>query len=107
MKNLEPGSEYEFCDDDGDGIVSDEELARHERFHKMDNEVKKEGQIRLMAWFALWGLMLYPSAIVLTDWVGLERAGDLLADIDPTYFVSVGGLTACFFGMEAYTKKKS
>lgn len=105
-KQLEPDSVYGSYDDDGDGVVSDAELSRHERFLKIENEDKKEDQIRLMAWFALAGLLLYPVAIVLADLFGLETAGNLLSDIAPTYFVSVSGLTACFFGMQAYTKGK-
>lgn len=105
-KMLEPNSEYASLDADGDGVVSDEELSLHERFLKIENEDKKEDQIRLMAWFALAGLLLYPVAIVFADLYDLNTAGTLLSDIAPTYFVSVSGLTACFFGMQAYTKGK-
>ena len=42
QKKLEPGSEYEKYDLDGDGIVTDEELALDEKIMRLDNEDKKQ-----------------------------------------------------------------
>ena len=41
------------------------EIAEFEHKRKMqENEDKKEDQIRAMAWFALWGMLLYPILIL-------------------------------------------
>ena len=61
QKKLEKGSEYEKYDLDGDGIVTDEELEMDEKLMRLDNEDKKEDAQRWMAWFALLGMLLYPS----------------------------------------------
>lgn len=113
-KSLQDRSIYEKLDLDGDGIVSDEEMARareiEEFEHRMarhENEDKKEDQIRSMAWFALWGMLIYPVGIVVADIIGYETTGELLANIAPTYFVAISGLVAAFFGATAYTKSKS
>ena len=71
---------------------------------RAENEDAKEDQIRKMAWFALWGLLVYPLGIILADIVGYETTGELLADIAPTYFVAIAGLVGAFFGAQAYTK---
>ena len=107
QKKLEPSSQYEHFDKDGDGIVTDEELAMEREMMRAENEDKKEDQIRRMAWFALWGMLVYPIGIVIADIIGYETTGQLLADIAPTYFVAISALVASFFGAQAYTKSKS
>ena len=105
-KTLEPGSQFEKFDADGDGVVTDEEMAQMERMLKIENDDKKEDQIRAMAWFALLGMLLYPFSIVLTSYLGLESAAQIVGDIAPTYFVAISALVAAFFGAQAYTKGK-
>ena len=107
QKRLEAGSQYEHFDKDGDGIVSDEEFALEREMMRADNEDKKEDQIRRMAWFALLGLLLYPAGIFVTTFLGQLQAAALIADIAPTYFVSVSALVGAFFGAQAYQKAAS
>ena len=107
QKTLEVGSKYDHFDKDGDGIITDEEFALEREMMRADNEDKKEDQIRLMAWFALWGMLLYPSGILLTAMLGYETAANLIADIAPTYFVAISALVAAFFGATAYAKSKT
>ena len=113
-KTLEKGSLFEHLDADGDGIITDEEMARAKEIaefeHKramQQNEDAKEDQIRKMAWFALWGMLLYPSGILVTAMLGYDTAANLISAIAPTYFVAIAGLVAAFFGAQAYTKSKS
>ena len=118
-KNTEPkvlaaDSIYAHLDTDGDGIITDEEMARAKEIaefeHKrkmQENEDAKEDQIRQMAWFALWGMLLYPVLILVTSIFGVEDAAQLIGDIAPTYFVAIAGLVAAFFGANAYGKAKS
>jgi FtsH-binding integral membrane protein len=112
-KTLSPDSIYAQLDTDGDGIITDEEMSRAKEIaafeHKrkmQDNEDKKEDQIRAMAWFALWGMLLYPITIIITSFLGQATAAQLVSDIAPTYFVAIAGLVAAFFGAQAYTKGK-
>src|SRR6056300_679978 len=113
-KTLSPDSIYAHLDTDGDGVITNEEMesvkeiAEYEHMRKMqENEDKKEDQIRAMAWFALWGMLLYPVLILATSIFGVEDAATLIADIAPTYFVAIAGLVAAFFGAQAYSKGKS
>jgi len=113
-KVLQEGSLYAYLDADGDGVITDEEMARAKEIAEFDhkrkmqeNEDAKEDQIRQMAWFALWGMLLYPITIILTSILGQEDASQLIADIAPTYFVAIAGLVAAFFGAQAYSKGKA
>lgn len=106
QKKLEPNSEYEKYDLDGDGIVTDEELDMDERLMRLDNEDKKQDAQRNMAWFALFGMLLYPALVVLSIWSGLDKAASVLGDMAPTYFVSVAAIVAAFYGKEALASRK-
>ena len=111
-KKLEPDSKWAHLDKDGDCIVSDKEIAMEERMIEledmrsdMENEDKKQDAQRNMAWFALAGMLLYPFAVVLAVWVGLDQAGKILGDMAAVYFVSVAAIVAAFYGKEALAKK--
>lgn len=113
-KTLDPDSIYAHLDTDGDGVITDEEMSRAKEIaefeHKrkmQENEDKKEDQIRQMAWFALWGMLLYPVLILVTSTFGIDSAASIIGDIAPTYFVAIAGLVAAFFGAQAYSKGKS
>ena len=106
QKKLEPGSEYDKYDLDGDGIVTDEEFEMDQKLMRMENEDKKEDAQRHMAWFALFGMLLYPSLVVLSVLMSIDKAATVLGDMAPTYFVSVAAIVAAFFGKEAYVKSK-
>ena len=105
-KVLTSDSVLNEADLDGDGIVSNDELNKHERILRIENEDKKEDAQRNMACFALFGMLLYPFAVVLAAWMGLSGASDILGDMAPTYFVSVAALVAAYYGKEAYVKGK-
>jgi hypothetical protein len=111
-KTLEVGSEFEHLDADGDGVITDDEMARAREIaefkHKQvlrENEDKKQDAQRGMAWFALFGMLLYPAAIIATSWFGIDNAAGVLGDMAPTYFVSVAAIVAAFYGTQAYAAK--
>ena len=113
QKKLQKGSEYSHLDLDGDGIVTDEELEMDEKMLRlqdmksdMENEDKKEDAQRMMAWFALFGMLLYPALVVVSIWAKMEQAATVLGNMAPTYFVSVAAIVAAFYGKEAYAKSK-
>lgn len=111
-KKLEIGSKYAGLDKDGDGIVSDNEMMMEERMIEledkrsdMENEDKKQDAQRAMAWFALFGMLLYPFAVVIAVLIGLDKAASILGDMAPTYFVSVAAIVAAFYAKEVMGKK--
>lgn len=113
QKKLEPESEYNKYDIDGDGVVTDEELDMDERMLRlqdmksdMENEDKKQDAQRNMAWFALFGMLLYPALVVFSIWYELSQAAEVLGDMAPTYFVSVAAIVAAFYGKEALSARR-
>ena len=102
-KTLEANSKYAKYDSDGDGVVSDEEFEMDQKLVRLENEDKKSDAQRGMAWFALFGMLLYPFAVVLATWLGLASAADILGNMAPTYFVSVAAIVAAFYAKEAFS----
>ena len=87
--------------------LTDEELEMDAKMMRLENEDKKEDAQRHMAWFALFGMLLYPALVVTSVFTGLDKAAGVLGDMAPTYFVSVAAIVAAFFGKEAYVKSKN
>jgi hypothetical protein len=105
-KTISSEATWAVADTDGDGVITEEEIALYERKVRFENEDKKEDAQRNMAWFALFGMLLYPFAILLASLMELDQASKTLGSMAPTYFVSVAAIVAAFYGKEAYTKGK-
>ena len=95
-------------DTNGDGHISRQEMEMDLEFKRkeLEDQDAQRDAIRKMAWFALWGMLIYPIGIVIADIIGYETTGQLLADIAPTYFVAISALVAAFFGTDALVKRK-
>ena len=94
-------------DTNGDGHISAEEAAMDLEFKRKrleDNDAMRDAQ-RKMAWFALFGMLLYPFAVVLAVLIGLDEAAKTLGSMAPTYFVSVAAIVAAFYAKEAVVNK--
>ena len=95
-------------DTNGDGHISAEEAAMELEFKRKafeDADARRDA-MRNMAWFALFGMLLYPFAVVLAMLIGLDGASKILGDMAATYFVSVAAIVMAFIGGNAYTEKK-
>ena len=104
----EENTGYHPADSNGYGVVTPEEHAMYIEFKRKELEDKdaQRDAIRKMAWFSLFGLLLYPFGIFCTSLFGLEKAADLIADIAPTYFASIAVLVSAFFAADAVGNKK-
>ena len=100
----------------GSTFISDEELEKLQKnkaqmlkykqeLVQLENEDKKNDQQRYMSWFALFGMLLYPIFIMLSDYFNLQTACTLLSSIAPTYFVSASVIVIIFFGATSLAEK--
>ena len=104
-KKLQKDSKYQKHDLDGDGIVTDDEIAREERMIRLENNDKMQDQQRLICWVSsissimLIGLVLSP---IIPD-TRVEMCTALLS----TYIVANLGIVATFMTATAFTRSKA
>jgi len=93
----------------GDGVIDDVEREMYIEFKRkeLEDQDAQRDAMRKMTWFALFGMLLYPTTIMVTSAFGLDKAAGIIGDIAPTYFVAISALVAAFFGANAYSNKKS
>jgi hypothetical protein len=102
-KQLEKNSKYAQFDVDGDGVVTDEEMAQAEAMIALENQDKKEDQLRQMAWVAMLSMVFFTAALYV-PLVSIDR----LAAIDnilQMFYIAQAGVVATFFGANAYMSK--
>lgn len=94
-------------DRNGDGHITKEEMAMNLEFKRkeLEDADARRDAMRQMAWFSLFGMLLYPFAVVLADLINLDGASKILGDMAATYFVSVAAIVMGFFGANAYSDK--
>ena len=107
MADEEIKKQFHPADTNGDGVVTEEEHKMYLEFKRKqleDEDAMRDAQ-RNMAWFALFGMLLYPFAVVLANLIGLDQASKILGDMAATYFVSVAAIVAAFFGSQSFGNK--
>ena len=110
QKKLQKDSSFAKADANGDNIICDDELTtaldlEFKRRELEDADARRDS-MRYMTWFALFGTLNYPLAILITAMLGYDKAADIIGDIAPTYFVANSALVAAFFGANAIMDRK-
>ena len=99
-KRLQKDSDYEEFDIDGDGVVSDEEMAV---IQKIDAHEKSDAQ-RKMAWVAMLTMIVFTLLLFLPIFPdGRIKA---LSDLFGLFYIGMAGVVGSYFGMTAYMSKK-
>ena len=101
--------EFKKFDVDGNGSIDQSEwdrMALEDRRLRMQDEDMQRNAIRSMSWFALFGMLLYPFAVIGAEIFGLTEAAKILGSMASIYFVSVAGIVSVFFGANALGKGK-
>jgi hypothetical protein len=102
-KTLQADSQYNKFDADGDGVVSDDELAKAERIVDLENKDQKEDQLRRMAWVAMLSMVVF-TVLLFLPFVGIERLA-ALDNILSMFYIAQAGVVASFFGSSAYMSR--
>ena len=105
---IDEGTMLDGADSNGDGHITKQELDMHLEFKRkeLEDADAQRDAMRKMTWFALFGMLLYPTTIMITSALGLDKAAGIIGDIAPTYFVAISALVAAFFGANAYSNSK-
>lgn len=103
VKKLQDNSQYNLFDTDGDGVVSDEEIAKAERLAELENKDRKEDQLRQMAWVAIGSMVVFTIALFF-PLISVERL-TALDNLLSMFYIAQAGVVATFFGSSAYMSK--
>jgi len=99
---------FEEADKDCNGSIEKSEwdaLLLEDKRRRLEDEDAHRDQTRKMAWFALWGMLLYPFGVVATGALGLDNASSIIGSMASVYFVSVAGVVSVFMGVTNLAKK--
>ena len=102
-KSLQKDSMYNEYDEDGDGIVSDEELKHVKVIKETETVLRKNlAQLR-MARYTLIAMGAFTTAMF---FIPLERVG-ALADISNLFYISGAGIVGAYMGTSAWMSNRS
>ena len=104
-KKLENGSKYAIADTDGDGVITDEEMGRHERWVRLENEDKLMDTQRIMAWLAM-ATSILTVVLLLTPIINTARMESASGFLN-TFLVAQMGVVLGFMGATALSKTKT
>ena len=102
-KTLQQNSKYNQYDADGDGIVTDEEMAAAERMIEIENKDKKEDQLRQMALVAMLSMVVF-TIILFFPIIDNDRVL-ALDNLLQMFYIAQAGVVATFFGSSAYMSR--
>tara|TARA_B100002019_G_C21110318_1_gene518059 strand:+ start:339 stop:653 length:315 start_codon:yes stop_codon:yes gene_type:complete len=102
QKKLQKKSIYEEYDEDGDGIVSDAELAHVAEIKTLEHDLRKQRAQRRMATACLVAMGGFTAAMFV---VPIDRV-EALADISNLFYITGGGVVATYMGASAYMNRK-
>ena len=99
QKKLEKDSAYSKLDLDGDGVVSDSELAALEA---IENAEKMDAQ-RRMAWVSLIVMIIFTALVFLP--IFPDSRVTALGSLFATFYIGMAGVVGAYMGMTAYMSK--
>lgn len=104
QKKLQNGSRFNKHDLDGDGIVTDEELAKEKEMVEMElREEKSEAQKR-MAWIAMFSMIAFSIFLFLP--IVSDNRVKALADLLGLFYIAQAGVVGAYMGATAWMSKK-
>ena len=103
QKKLEKGSVWEKADANGDGIVTDQEMAMRERMVLLENRDKKEDQQRYLVWFSALTVTAF-IVVLMTPLIPVDRISHL-SGIAEIWVLSNMGILDSFIGFNQLAKR--
>ena len=103
-KKLEPKSRYAEYDADGDGVVTDEELTKHQEMLQLELQEEKADSQRRMAWIALGSMCVF-AILPTIPFIPADRLSTL-ASLSDMLFLSQASIVGLYFGATAYMAKR-
>ena len=101
-KKFEKGTSYAQYDLDGDGEITDAELAHAKEIRQAEHEMRKLRAQRRMATATLIAMGAFTAAMFFVD---IQR-DEALSDISNLFYISGAGLVGAYMGVSAWMSRK-
>lgn len=88
-------------------MTSLEEIEIEDRKRQMLDADKKRDAERNMSYAALAGMLAFPLLIIISSFLGLDKAARLLADIAGISYIAVSAVLGSYFGFNTLSELKS
>ena len=105
QKKLQKESAYNKYDLDGDGVVTDEELAKMKEIEELEMQEDKADAQRRMAWISMICIILFTIILMIPGFIPETRL-KLLGDLSALFYIAMAGIVGAYMGMTAYMSKK-
>lgn len=104
QKKLQPESQYNEYDLDGDGVVSDTELNTIKTISEAEVAEEKADAQRRMAWTSLIAMLVFTCFVFLP--IFPDSRIKALADLFGLFYIGMAGVVGAYMGMTAYMSAK-
>ncbi len=74
--------------------------------YDLNNDGVLDDEERQMAWFLLTGMLVFPFGVVLTEFLNLPNASNLLSSMSNIYYVSIAAIVAAYYGFSNMSGSK-
>ena len=103
-KKLQTKSKYNDFDLDGDGVVTDEEIARSKEMLDLELREEKSEAQKMMAWLAIL-VMIAVTVVLFTPFIPDSRV-NALSDLLGLFYFSLCGIVGTYMGATAFMHHK-
>ena len=103
-KRFENGTSFARYDADGDGVITDEELAVMKEVSEIERADRKQKQQRYMAWTAIWSMIVF--TLILFSPIVSDSRVSALADLLGLFYIAQAGVVGAFMGVSAWMSRK-
>jgi hypothetical protein len=80
-----------------------DDLTKVEQMIALENQDKKEDQLRQMAWVAMLSMVVFTAALFI-PFIGIDRL-DAIGNILQMFYIAQAGVVATFFGTSAWLNR--
>ncbi len=104
-KKLEKESKYSHFDKDGDGIVTDKEIAMEKEMMELERIEEKSEAQKKMAWVAMASMLGFTVFLFLP--IISDSRVTALADLLGLFYIGQASVVGAYMGFTAYMNGKS
>ncbi len=103
VKKLQPQSKYSQFDVDGDGVVTDKEIAMEKEMMELERQEEKAEAQKKMAWIAMVSMLGFTIFLFLP--IIPDSRVSALAELLGLFYIGQASVVGAYMGFTAYMSK--